>query len=371
MITMSAATDPVCPPDTAFAAEVDAVRTGARTVDEAVAVLIAQMTVGEVLWLLDGDLKLVSGGREMARAYNVVPYEAGRVDRLGIPGIRFTDGPRGVVLGQSTSFPVAIARAASFDVELERRVGAAIGIEGRAQGANLFAGVCVNVAPFPGWGRSQESYGEDQVLTGAMGAALATGVSPWLLTCVKHYALNSMDEARFTVDVRVDDGVLHEVYLPHFRTVVQAGADAVMSAYNSVNGSWAGENRHLLTEILRDTWGFTGFVMTDFVWGLRHPVESVGAGQDLEMPFRQQRAATLLRALREGRLGGAAIDAWIEEPLPPDHAAWSTPNLIIWPHHSASSPHTQRRGLDLLEDNLRRFVRGQALRNVVNLDAGY
>jgi beta-glucosidase len=293
---------------TAFAGAVDSVRDGRRTVDEAAAALRARLTDDELLWLLDGDLTLIRGGRGMSAHYNGVPFEGGRVDRLGIPGIRFTDGPRGIVMGNATSFPVAIARAATFDVDLEHRVGAAIGAEGRALRANLFAGICVNVPPFPGWGRSQESYGEDPVLAGAMGAALTQGVHPWLLTCVKHFALNSMEEARFTVDVRVDEDVLHEVYLPHFRTVVEAGADAVMSAYNSVNGRWAGENHHLLTRILRGAWGFAGFVMTDFVFGLRHPVESVAAGQDLEMPFRQQRRATLPRALRDGRLARADVE---------------------------------------------------------------
>jgi beta-glucosidase len=303
-----AVTDPVYQPGTAFAAAVDAIRAGTTTLHDAAAALLAQLTDDELLRLLDGDLTLIRGSRQMSGRYNGVPFEGGRLDRLGIPGIRFTDGPRGIVMGSSTSFPVAIARAAAFDVDLERRIGEAIGVEGRALDANLFAGVCVNVPPFPGWGRSQESYGEDPVLTGAMGAALTGGVHPWLMTCVKHFALNSMEEARFTVDVSVDGDVLHEVYLPHFRTVVEAGADAVMSAYNSVNGAWAGENRTLLTGILRDTWGFTGFVMTDFVFGLRHPVESVAAGQDLEMPFRQQRAATLPKALRAGRLARADVE---------------------------------------------------------------
>ena len=99
-----------------------------------------------------------------------------------------------------------------------------------------------------------------------MGAAAVEGANPWVLSCVKHFALNSMEEARFRVDVRVDEDVLREVYLPHFRTVVEAGADCVMSAYNSVNGEWAGQNRHLLTDVLREEWGFPGFVMTD---GLR------------------------------------------------------------------------------------------------------
>jgi beta-glucosidase len=274
-----------------------------RVIDD----LIGDLTDEELLWLLDGDTDLIPGLVQIGRRYNATPFEAGRIDRLGIPGIRFTDGPRGVVMGQSTAFPAAIARAASWDVDLERRIGEAIGAEARAQGANLFAGVCVNLAPAPGWGRSQESYGEDPYLLGAMGAALVAGVNPWVMSCAKHYALNSMEEARFTVDVEVPDAVLHEVYLPHFRHIVESGVDAVMSSYNSVNGTWAGENRHLLTDVLRGLWGFTGFVMTDFVWGIRHPVESVAAGQELEMPFRQQRARTLPAAARDGRLERADV----------------------------------------------------------------
>jgi len=302
------ATDPICPPDTAFASAVEKVRLGERSIDDSVAELIGQLTEHELLWLLDGDLTIRRGMAEMADRYNRVPFEGGRIDRLGIPGIRFTDGPRGVALGASTAFPVAIARAATWDPDLERAVADAIGAEARAQGANIWAGICINLAYAPGWGRAQESYGEDPVLLGAMGAAAIEGADPWLLSCVKHFALNSMEEARFRVDVRVAEDVLREVYLPHFRAAVQAGADCVMSAYNSVNGTWAGQNRQLLTEILREEWGFGGFVMTDFIWGLRDPVGSVAAGQDLEMPFRQQRAATLPEALKDGSLKRADVE---------------------------------------------------------------
>ena len=295
-------TDPICPPGTAFAAAVQKARGGEQELSAAVVNLIGQLTDSELLWLLDGDLTIRRGLTEMSQRYNKTPFEAGRIDRLGIPGIRFTDGPRGVALGASTAFPVAIARAATWDPDLERDVADAIGAEARAQGANLWAGICINLAYSPGWGRAQESYGEDPVLLGAMGAAAVQGANPWLLSCVKHFALNSMEEARFRVDVRVADDVLHEVYLPHFRTVVESGVDCVMSAYNAVNGTWAGHNRHLLTDILRGDWGFTGFVMTDFIWGLRDPVGSVAAGQDLEMPFRQQRAGTLGAALADGTL---------------------------------------------------------------------
>ena len=98
------------------------------------------------------------------------------------------------------------------------------------------------------------------------------------------------------------------MYLPHFRAVVEAGVAAVMSAYNSVNGEWCGQNRELLTGILRDEWGFTGFVVSDFIWGLRDPVASLAAGLDIEMPFAQQRARTLPDALASGAASWADVD---------------------------------------------------------------
>lgn len=172
--------NPICPPDTPFADAVAAVRHGGKSLDAAVAGLAERLTDAELLWLLDGDLTISRGLVEMSQRYNKVPFEAGRIDRLGIPGIRFTDGPRGVALGASTAFPVAIARAATWDPDLERRVADAIGAEARAQGANLWAGICVNLAYAPGWGRSQESYGEDPLLLGAMGAAAVEGANRWL-----------------------------------------------------------------------------------------------------------------------------------------------------------------------------------------------
>ena len=274
-----------------FADAVDAVRRGDKDADEAADELLHMLTDKELLWLLDGDKTMIGSVVDGARTRtNFLAVTAGRIDRIGVPGLRFTDGPRGVGIAPSTSFPVAIARAATWDVDVERRVAAAIGAEARVHGANFWGGLCINVAPFPGWGRAQESYGEDPLLLGEMGSAATEGAKPWVITSVKHFALNSMEEARFEVDVRVPEDVLHERYLPHFRRTVEAGVDSVMSSYNSVNGEWAGQNRHLLTEILRDQWGFTGFVHTDWVWGLRHPVKSVAAGQDVEMPFRQQRA---------------------------------------------------------------------------------
>ena len=286
----------------------DAVRRGEKDADEAANTLLHMLTDKELLWLLDGDKTMIGSVVDGARTRtNFLAVTAGRIDRIGVPGLRFTDGPRGVGIAPSTSFPVAIARASTWDVDVERRVAAAIGAEARVHGANFWGGLCINVAPFPGWGRAQESYGEDPLLLGEMGSAATEGAKPWVITSVKHFALNSMEEARFQVDVGVPEDILHERYLPHFRRTVEAGVDSVMSSYNSVNGEWAGENRRLLTEILRDQWGFTGFVHTDWVWGLRHPVKSVAAGQDVEMPFRQQRAPALPAALRSGELARADV----------------------------------------------------------------
>jgi beta-glucosidase len=231
------------------------------------------------------------------------------VSRLGLGGLHFVDGPRGVVLeGGATTFPAPIGRGASWDIDLEERIGEAMGKEARSFGANLFGGICVNLLRHPGWGRAQETYGEDPVHVGAMGAATSRGVQRHAIACVKHFALNSIDSARFRVDVSASERVLQELYLPQFRDCVEAGALAVMSAYNSVNGAWCGQHPHLLREILKQRWGFRGFVLTDFIFGLRDAEAAVLAGQDLEMPFRMIFEASLPAAVAAGRVPLARID---------------------------------------------------------------
>ncbi|KAF4548546.1 Glycosyl hydrolase family 3 C-terminal domain-containing protein 1 [Elsinoe fawcettii] len=291
-----------------FQDAVTAIRQGQK-VCRAVHNLQSSLTKKEKLGLLDGDVPFWKGLRTiLCDRYNREPFVHGTVDRLGIPGIRFTDGPRGIVMGNSTTFPVSMSRGATWDVALERRIGHAIGLEGRAQGANYFAGICVNLPRHPAWGRIQETYSEDPLLLGEFGVALNKGVQPHLMTCVKHFALNSMENARFKVDVKVDDAALHEVYLPHFRRLVEAGVDSVMSSYNSVQGEYAGQNEKLLTHILRDQWRFNGFVLSDFIFGLRDPALSLRNGLDIEAPFRQQRATSLEAALESGDLEWLDVD---------------------------------------------------------------
>jgi beta-glucosidase len=342
---------------TEFDRAVHAVRSGTAP-DEAARALLERMNEAEKLGLLDGDEPFWPGmPNMMGKGYNLEPIVAGAVPRLGVPGIRFSDGPRGAVIGRSTAFPVPMARGATWDPDLEERVGAAIGAEIRSQGGNLFGGVCVNLLRHPAWGRAQETYGEEPALLGAMGAALARGVQRHVMACVKHYACNSMENARFTVDVRIDEATLHEIYLPHFRAIVEAGVASVMSAYNSVNGQWCGQNRVLLTDILRDEWGFDGFVMSDFIWGVRDPVGSVAAGLDLEMPFAQQRATALPVALDAGTVSWADIDraahrilrtqvafaAGLDTPPP-----W--PDVVVCAEHRALARQVAARAMVLLRN---------------------
>jgi beta-glucosidase len=288
------------------------VRSGGDHHAEAAA-LVAQMTIEERLGCLDGDTPFWPGLIDMtAGGYYRHPWPAGRVERLGVPGIEFADGPRGCVVGDATAFPVSMARGASFDPDIEERIGEAIGAELRASGATYTGAVCMNLLHHPAWGRAQETYGEDPHHVGVMAEAFVAGLQRHVMACMKHFALNSMENARFTVDVSVDERALHEVYLPHFERVAASGVASVMSAYNSVNGEWCGQNAHLLTEILRDEWGWDGFVTSDFIFGVRDPVGSVAAGLDIEMPFRQQRAMALDEALADGTLAGHDVDRAVQ-----------------------------------------------------------
>ncbi len=293
---------------TAYATALENVRGGAAARDEA-RTLVGMMTTEEKIHCLDGGVPTWEGLRDIGGGgYHLRPFRACWVPRLGIPGFHFSDGPRGVVVGQATAFPVSMARGASFDVNLEERIGDAIGRELRVVGADLYGGVCVNLLRHPAWGRAQETYGEDPHHVGELGAALTRGVQKHVMATVKHFALNSMENARFTVDVQCDERALHEVYLPHFRRIVAEGVAAVMSAYNAVNGEWAGENPGLLTDVLRNEWGFDGMVISDWIFGLRDGVKSVRAGLDVEMPYRMIRHEPVVRALEAGELAISEIE---------------------------------------------------------------
>jgi beta-glucosidase len=263
--------------------------------------LIGQMTIEEKASQMSGDdwyLDLLRMA-VVDRRYNLRPIPSGELKRLRIPPLMFSDGPRGAVVGRSTAFPSASARAASWDTALVGRVAEAIAQEIRAQGGNFWGGLCINLLRHPGWGRAQETFGEDPYLLGELAAASIEAVQRHnVIACAKHYALNSIEEDRNTIDVRVDERTLREVYLPHFRRAVDAGTASVMSSYNRVNGDYAGENRFLLTEVLKRDWGFRGFVMSDFFTGIHDAKKAANAGLDVEMPWARQyrRLPTLVAA---------------------------------------------------------------------------
>jgi len=314
--------------------------------------LLTQMTLEEKLEQMAGNDTLL----------DLLDYGAGTHDtpdnvRLGIPGLKFTDGPRGVMLGESTCFPVPMARGAAWDPDLEERIGTAMGREARAQGANLYGVPCINVLRHPGWGRAQETYGADPYAIGVLGSSLVRGLQRSVMACPKHFAANSIENTRFYVDVRMDERTLREVYLPHFRMAVEAGAASVMSAYNKLNGSYCGENEHLLTDILKEDWGFKGFVISDFLLGVHSP-EAVNAGLDVEMPvaFFFSKPA-LLPLVLSGSVPASSIDEAVARILgqkvrfglldgwEPADPAW-----VACPEHRELAREAARKGIVLLKN---------------------
>ena len=291
---------------------VDAAPGGARPshpadhLDEA-AVLVAELTVEEKT--------LLCQGRDH--------WHTNAVDRLHIPAVMMADGPHGMRVQReggdhlgltdsqpATCFPTASALAATWDVGLVAEVGAAIGREARAQGVDIVLGPGANIKRSPLCGRNFEYLSEDPFLTGSIAAAHISGVQGvGAGTSLKHYAANNQEYRRLTIDAVVDDRTLRELYLTGFEMAVRnARPWTLMSAYNRVNGTYAGEHPWLLGEVLRGQWGHQGVVVTD--WGaMNDRVAAIAAGCDLEMPGPVKGAAEfLVEAVEAGELDEAMLD---------------------------------------------------------------
>ncbi len=274
---------------------------------------IAKLSVYEKVSLMSGKLSLddiLGSIRKKSRThYNEVPYTAGGTE--DIPDVRFVDGTRGVVCGKGTytCFPVVVMRGATFNKELEEKVGRAMGLETIIAGGNLFAGICLNLPYHPGWGRSQETYGEDTIHISRMGAAIVAGVqSTGVIACIKHFAFNSMENIRHDVNVIADEKSEREIYLRQFETAIKTGAGAVMTAYNMYKGEKCGQSEYLIKDILINKWGFDGFVMADFTWGITDTIAAIRAGQNIEMPNSNYYGQKLLDAIRNGEVSEGEID---------------------------------------------------------------
>ena len=319
--------------------------------------LVKEMTVTEKIRLLRGHAMGVTVKNlfTKGRVYNAEAYPAGGCKRLGIPPVMFTDGPRGIVMQECTCFPVSMLRGATFDDELEYRIGEVFAKEASALDANLFAGVCINLLRNPMWGRAQETYGEDPYLLGRMGVALTKAMQDnGIIACPKHYALNSIEDLRFSVNAIADERTLHEVYLPHFKKCIDAGAMSIMGAYNKVNGTYACENKKLLTDILHEKWGFDGFSLSDFFYGIYDGARSLKAGMDMEMPYTF-RYSTLYLSLKKGDISEKDIDTAAARIL---RALISTlpkykkqdKSVILSAEHVALARETATKGMVLLKN---------------------
>lgn len=252
------------------------------------------------------------------------------VERLGVPRMMVADGPHGLRkqdqsadhLGINDSiravcFPTAAGLACSFDRDLLFRVGEALGKECQAEGVGVLLGPAANIKRSPLCGRNFEYFSEDPYLSGEMAAAHIRGVqSKKVGTSLKHYAANNQETRRMSVDARIDERTLREIYLASFEGAVKEGKPwTVMCSYNRVNGVYASESERLLTDILRGEWGFDGCTVTD--WGACNDhVAGVAAGMDLQMPFSGAHGdEALARAVREGRIDEAVVDRAAERVL--------------------------------------------------------
>lgn len=274
--------------------------------------LIAQMTLEEKAALCSG-----------ASPWTTIP-----VKRLDVPELIMSDGPHGVrrvsdinsMATESlpaTCFPTASCLASTWDVDLIRKMGEALAKECIALNVDVLLGPGANMKRSPLGGRNFEYFSEDPYLAGELAVSLINGIqSRGVGTSLKHYAANNQEFQRFSISAEVDERTLREIYLPAFeKAVKQAKPWTVMCSYNKLNGTFASEHYHLLTEILKNEWGFEGLVVSD--WGaVRDRVAALKGGLDLEMPGPQdRRVKAVVEAVRSGELDEAILDESVRRIL--------------------------------------------------------
>lgn len=289
---------------------------------DTVATLIAQMTLEEKAALCTGE-----------SAWTTTP-----IPRLGIPELIVSDGPHGLrrvedvhaVGSQSlpaTCFPTASCLSATWDTGALEAIGKAIGEEANALNVDVVLGPGNNMKRTPVCGRNFEYFSEDPYLAGELAVSFINGVQgEGVGTSLKHYAANNQEYQRFSINVEVDERALREIYLPAFEAAVKRAKPwTVMCSYNKLNGVHASQNHRLLTEILKDEWGFEGFVVSD--WGAVHDrVASLEAGLDLEMPGpKPRRTQAVIEAVRSGNLDEAVLDEAVRRILRVTLMADATP----------------------------------------------
>lgn len=252
------------------------------------------------------------------------------LDRLGIPSIMMCDGPNGLRkqigeedhLGihesiETVCYPTESAFASSFDLDLLYELGKMLGQECQAEHVGMLLGPGINIKRSPLCGRNFEYFSEDPYLSGKLATAYIKGLqSQGIAACVKHFAANNQETRRLSGSSEVDERTRHEIYLPAFEEAVKDGkVRSVMCAYNAVNGTFCAENGILLRDVLRDQFGFDGFVVTD--WGaIKNRVKGLLAGVDLEMPGSTEgKTAAIMKAVEDGSLKVEILDEAVRNIL--------------------------------------------------------
>ncbi len=282
--------------------------------DKQVNNIIDQMTLAEKVEMLHGKTMFASAG----------------VERLGVADMKYADGPFGIreelqphswaPLGlendKATFFPTGSALAATWSPELAYAYGTGMAREARLRGKDMILGPAINIQRIPTGGRTYEYLSEDPFLSSRLAVGYTKGVQDNdAAVCLKHYALNNQENNRGTVDVKVGERAMREIYLPPFKAaVVEADAYGVMAAYNKVNGRWCSENDMLQNKILRDEWGFAGMIISD--WGGTHStVDAVNNGLNVEMPDKKYLGQALLDSVKAGLVSEDVINQRVREIL--------------------------------------------------------
>lgn len=292
--------------------------------------IIRAMTLEEKATLLVGSSdQLASSGTMVGSTQNMVAGAAGTtaaIPRLGIPSTVLADGPAGVRIDPTrkgtsktyyaTGFPVGTALACSWNTSLIEQVGRALGKETLEYGCDVILGPGVNIMRNPLCGRNFEYFSEDPLLTGKMAAAYIHGVqSQGVGTSIKHFAANSQETNRGDVNSVLSQRALREIYLRGFEIAIKESSPwTVMSSYNKVNGTFTQESRELLTNILREEWGYKGIVMTDWT-GMRNTAAQVRAGNDLMEPGLKTQVDDILDKVKSGELKESDIDTCVRRIL--------------------------------------------------------
>jgi len=288
--------------------------------------VLSQMTLQEKIHLLKGTGMASTIGMTKPDG---IPGAVGAIvptPRLGIPTVHLSDGPAGLRIEPSrdndnktyycTAFPIATLLASSWNEALVYEVGNAMGKEAKAYGIDVILGPAANIHRHPLCGRNFEYFSEDPLLSGFMGASIVNGIqSNGIGTSVKHFVANNQETNRVLNDVIVSDRAMHEIYLKGFEHIVKRSQPwTIMSSYNKINGVYTSESEWLLTDILRNKWGFKGLVMTDW-YGGRSPTSQISAGNDLLEPGTNRQWKALTKAANNGELSMDAIDKSVKRIL--------------------------------------------------------